>query len=120
MKRIIILISLLLSATFFAQTITYENLSNSILSDSSDLPLGIANAGSKGGPVSFGVNYDNEIYFAQGSSFFKAEEGTENIETLEKSFLTDVVKSFKINGNNLYVIFDGNSDSKNKISKMIM
>ncbi|MBU0475673.1 MAG: T9SS type A sorting domain-containing protein [Bacteroidetes bacterium] len=120
MKNITLFFILLLSSVMIAQTYSSNGIINPILSDSSDLPTGIWSAGSTGGPVTFGTNFENNIYFTQGTYFYKAEEGTKNIEILEQNFLPNTAKSFKINGDNLYMIFDENSSYKNKISKSTM
>ncbi len=103
MRKITLLV-VLLSVIITVQTYSSNGIINPVLSDSSDLPTGIWSAGSSGGPVSFGVNYEGNIYFTQGTYFYKAEEGIKNIETLEQNFIPMAAKSFKINGDNLYMI----------------
>ncbi len=120
MKKFIILFTLLFFTTINSQTTISQNSFRSTLGDSSDLPTGIWNAGFSGGPVSFGIYSDNYIYFTQGTYLFKAEEGTDKIETLEKNQIPGIAKSFKIDGDNLYIIFNSESDNKNKVAKMKM
>ena len=120
MKKFIILFALLFFTTINSQTTISQNSFRSTLGDSADLPAGLWYSGSNGGPVSFGVNFQDTIFFTQGTKLFKAVEGAEKIEIVKNNFLPKVARSFKIDNGNLYMIFDEYSDYKNKIAIMDM
>ena len=120
MKKLILLFIIFFSISHVAQTYSNTGSVNQILSDSSDLPTGIWNGGNFGGAVSYGAYSGSNIYFAQAENFHKAEEGSDKIESLEETFMYSDgsnKKAFKINGDNIYLIYELGSSYDNKITK---
>ncbi len=120
MKIFTLIISFLLSALLYAQTNSINGTIYPVLGDSTDLPNNLQSAGLFAGPVTYGVNYQDDIYFTQWKRFFKAIEGSDKIETVKEYPLDEEAIQFKIVDGHVYMIFDKYSTYANKIAIMDM